>query len=95
MSAKKATKKASKPAKKAKKSTSKRAAKATSKSKYRCCVCDAEMTAQVESACSAPPVIRTLVHLEEVNLATGPHTVQLTCPNGHTCNYPCTQGSDV
>jgi hypothetical protein len=53
------------------------------------------MTAQVESACNANPVIAALAYRVNMNPAPRPHTVQLTCPNGHTCNYPCTQGSDV
>jgi hypothetical protein len=96
MSAKNTAKKVSKPAKKAKKSTSKKAEKSNSKSKYHCCVCDEEMTAQVETACTTGPETRAmLVDLEGKNLVHSSPTVQLTCPNGHTRNYTCRQGSDV
>jgi hypothetical protein len=63
--------------------------------KYYCCVCDEEMTAQVHSECSALPDNRVLmVQIKGMQLVHSSHNVQLTCPNGHTCNYPCVRGSN-
>jgi hypothetical protein len=62
---------------------------------YHCCVCDFEMTAPVEDACGQGPDVRALVAIKGMEIVRAAHTVILTCPNGHTCKYPCMgQSSD-
>lgn len=56
---------------------------------YHCCVCDFEMTGPVEDACGQGPDVRALVAIKGMQIVRAAHTVILTCPNGHTCKYPC------
>ncbi len=62
--------------------------------KYRCCVCDEDVTAQVLTACSQGPETRAIFQAPTLVVRGKklPHTsrsVIVTCSNGHQCEYPC------
>lgn len=58
--------------------------------KYLCCDCDFDMTDAVKQACSQGPDVRAaVVQFKGMKLAHAAATVFLTCPNGHTCEFPC------
>jgi hypothetical protein len=61
--------------------------------KYLCCECNFDMTKAVQDACAQGPDLRTLL-FRGMSLAHAASTVELTCPNGHTCRFPCAGGSD-
>jgi len=58
-----------------------------------CCVCDVDMTATVHLVCEeeAVQVSNIVAGLARGDIAdaVGLKTVELTCPNGHTCSYAC------
>ena len=58
--------------------------------KYVCGQCDTDMTTAVESACNSNPVLRPMLiqRGSEIQHSMA-SVVTLTCPNGHTCSYPC------
>ena len=59
--------------------------------RYVCCQCDVDMTDSVKAACDAGPVLRpTLLTFKGMDLVHAERSVTLTCPNNHTCSYPCT-----
>jgi hypothetical protein len=60
--------------------------------KYLCCVCNFDMTQAVLHACAQGPDLRPLT-FTGMTLTHAASTVQLTCPNGHTCQFPCAGAS--
>src|ERR1035437_77924 len=56
--------------------------------KHQCCECDFDMTQAVRTACALKPVERVFL-FKGMNLTHASSTVELTCPNGHTYQYPC------
>lgn len=58
--------------------------------KYVCCQCDTDMTTAVQSQCNSSPVLRPMLILKGAEFQHSmASVVTLTCPNGHTCSYPC------
>jgi hypothetical protein len=57
--------------------------------KYVCCQCDADMTNAVKQACEAAPVSAATLTIKGMQVIHSTHMVTATCPNNHTCNYPC------
>jgi hypothetical protein len=61
--------------------------------KYVCCQCDIDMTEAVNQECGEGPVARPTVAatliFKGMNVVHAARWVTATCPNGHTCSYPC------
>lgn len=56
---------------------------------YVCCQCDVDMTDAVKQDCAAKPVLVPTLILKGMNVVHAARWVTATCPNGHTCSYPC------
>lgn len=57
--------------------------------KYVCCQCDADMTSAVKQACEAAPVSAPTLTIKGLQVVHATNFVTATCPNNHTCSYPC------
>jgi hypothetical protein len=57
--------------------------------RYVCCQCDADMTDAVQNSCSAGPILVPTLTLKGASVIHSEQWVTLTCPNKHTCSYPC------
>ena len=57
--------------------------------RYVCCQCDSDMTDAVKESCQAPPNVRPMITLKGAQVVHAESWVTLTCPNNHTCSYPC------
>jgi|HubBroStandDraft_6_1064221.scaffolds.fasta_scaffold67920_4 hypothetical protein len=57
--------------------------------KYVCCQCDIDMTNAVKKECSAPSVHAPTLVFKGMDFVHAARSVTATCPNGHTCDYPC------
>ena len=57
--------------------------------KYLCCDCDFDMTEAVKDACNQGPDVRASLQFRGMKLMHAASTVILTCPNGHSCQFPC------
>ena len=62
--------------------------------KYVCCQCDLDMSFAVTSACQASPVTTATLTLKGTMVVHAHHWVTATCPNNHTCSYPCDKAGD-
>lgn len=58
--------------------------------RYVCCQCDTDMTESVKGACNAGPSVLPTLTFKGMALVHAESFVTLTCPNNHTCSYPCT-----
>jgi len=59
--------------------------------RYVCCQCDTDMTDSVKAACNASPNVLPTLTFKGMELVHAARSVTLTCPNNHTCSYPCTE----
>jgi hypothetical protein len=57
--------------------------------KYICCQCDVDMTDAVKQACMAEPVLTPTLIFKGTQVVHASRWVTATCPNNHTCSYPC------
>ncbi len=57
--------------------------------KYVCCQCDTDVTDLVEAACKEAPIPFPMLTLKGMSVVHAAKIVTVTCPNNHTCNYPC------
>jgi hypothetical protein len=57
--------------------------------KYVCCQCEIDMTDAVKKDCRAGSVLAPTLIFKGTNVVHMARLVTATCPNGHTCNYPC------
>jgi hypothetical protein len=58
--------------------------------RYVCCQCDADMTDAVKTACALEPSVLPALTFKGMALVHASRFITLTCPNNHTCSYPCT-----
>jgi hypothetical protein len=61
--------------------------------RYVCCQCDADMTEAVQQVCSVPSQPWPLLTFKGTALVHTARKVVVTCPNNHSCEFPCF-GSD-
>lgn len=62
--------------------------------KFFCCVCDFDMSAAIKLSCNQGTDQRAMLQFKGMTLIHAAKTVELTCPNGHTCSYPCLGDDD-
>jgi hypothetical protein len=62
--------------------------------RYVCCQCDTDMTTAVKLACNAAPVPVPTLTLKGMQVVHASGWVMATCPNNHTCSYPCSGDDD-
>ena len=57
--------------------------------RYVCCQCDADVTDAVKQECKEEPILVPMLIVKGMNIVHAARLVTVTCPNNHTCNYPC------
>jgi hypothetical protein len=57
--------------------------------RYLCCQCDADVTDAVKQECEEDPSVVPMLTFKGMNVVHAARLVTVTCPNNHTCNYPC------
>lgn len=57
--------------------------------RYVCCQCDSDMTDVVKQSCQAPGTVTPMLTLKGMQVVHAASWVIATCPNNHTCTYPC------
>jgi len=57
--------------------------------RYVCCQCDVDVTDLVKAACTEEPIHTPMLTIKGMGVVHAAKVVTVTCPNDHTCNYPC------
>ena len=56
---------------------------------YECGQCEADVTTAVKRACKKKPDIVPTMAPTGTERLSAERVVTVTCPNGHTCHFPC------